>query len=105
MDFERLVEETKKLDKLFKTRFDKRDRALDLVEEVGELVQAMQIVEKRKLTNDPRKLKTQKDIVDALADILYDLILLAEEYEVDLVSEYIKMLRQLEKRVKKGEFD
>lgn len=97
--------ETRKLDKLFKKRFDKRDRVLDLVEEVGELVQAMQIVEKRKLTNDPQKQKTKEDIADGLADVMYDLILLADKYEIDLGNEYLEMLESLNKRLRKGEFD
>lgn len=105
MDFEELIRKTEKVDKLFKQRFDKRDRALDLVEEVGELVQAMQVLDKRKLTNDPKKQRAKADVADALADILYDLILLAEEFEIDLGSEYKKMLSSLQKRVEKGEFD
>ncbi len=105
MKFEEIVKKTKELDSMFKQRFDTRDRALDLVEEVGELAQAMQIFEKRKLTNDPSKRRSKKDLADALADILYDVILLAGQYEINLEKEYIEMLERLKERVGRGEFD
>ncbi len=57
------------------------------------------------MTNDPLKQRTEKDVADALADILYDLILLARDYDMDLEKEYVEMLVSLEKRIKKGEFN
>lgn len=105
MDFDQLIEKTKKIDRMFKKRLDKRDRMLDMVEEVGELAQAMLVMEKRKITNDPAKRRTKKRLADALADVLYDLILISEDYQVDLGAEYRKMLVELEKRIKKGEFN
>ena len=56
--FEELVERTKLLveeSAKESQRFDKRDRMIDLTEEVGELAQAILIVEKRKITSDPKK--------------------------------------------------
>ena len=105
MDFGKLIKDTSELNKKFTKKFDKRDRMLDLVEEVGELAQAMMIVDRRKFTNDPQKKRTKADIADALGDVLYDLILLAEDYEIDLEQEYSEMLDRLKDRVKKGEFD
>ena len=74
MKLEEIIEQTTRLNSRFEKKFDKKDRVLDLVEEVGELAQAILIVEKRKLTRDPLKQKRTEDIADALADILFDLI-------------------------------
>lgn len=107
-DFQDLIEQTKQLNQEFQKRgnqYDKRSRLIDLMEEVGELAQAVHIVEGFKRTNDPAKAKTKADIADGLADILYELILLSLDYDLDLESEYRKMLDQLGKRLKNGEFD
>jgi NTP pyrophosphatase (non-canonical NTP hydrolase) len=104
MDFQRLIEETKKIRKRFQkesSNFDKRDRVLDLVEEVGELANAVLIVEKRKKKNITR---SKSDIADAISDILFDLIILAEDYQIDLLADYERMLKALKTRIDKGEF-
>ena len=100
----KLVDETKRIANGFGKIFDKRDRMLDLVEEVGELAQAMLIVDGRKVTSDPDKKRTVVDVADALADILFDLIMLADDYGIELEEEYVGMLDRLEKRIKRGEF-
>ena len=108
MDFEKLVHRTLRLRKVFQkqsTNFDKRDRVLDLVEEVGELAHAVLIVEKRKKKRGKRGKSTVDDVADALSDILFDLIALADDYKIDLVDDYERMLRELEQRIKSGEFD
>ena len=78
---------------------------LDLMEEVGELAQAILIVEKKKLTSDPAKQKTKADIANALGDIMFDLVLLADDYKLDLFTEYAKVLKELHDRTQAGEFD
>lgn len=105
MNIKKLTEETKRLNRKFKVQMTNTERMVDLTEEVGELAQAMLIVEKKKLTNDPLKKRTKADIADALADIFYDLLLLADTYGVDLEDEYESMLSRLDKRIKEGEFD
>ncbi|MFC1654081.1 hypothetical protein ACFL1M_04505 [Patescibacteria group bacterium] len=104
VDIAELIDKTRDLNKKFKKSFSKQDRMMDLMEEVGELSQAMLIVDGKKLTNDPKKQKTRKDIADALCDVLYDLVLLTDDYEIDLGKEYKQMLERLEKRIDKGEF-
>ena len=99
-----LVERTKKVSSGFPNKYDKRSRLIDLVEEVGELAQAVHIVEGFKKTNDPAKTKTKVDVADAICDILYELVLLADDYSIDLEMEYVEMLGRLEKRIKEGEF-
>lgn len=106
-DFQALVDQTHRLRLEFEKRgntYDKRSRLIDLVEEVGELAQAVHIVEGFKCTSDPKKNKTKSDVADALADIFYELILLAQDYELDLAKEYQEMLSRLEHRLETGEF-
>ena len=64
----------------------------------------MLIVEKVKMTNDPSKRRTVEDIADALCDVLYAVVLLARDYDLDLLTEYEHMLERLEKRLDSGEF-
>lgn len=100
-----LQAQTKKLSGSFDRKFGKVERALDLVEEVGELAQAILISEKIKLTRDPNKQRTKTDVADALSDILYDLFMLSEDYQLDLSLEYSKMLEALKSRIDSGEFN
>ncbi len=62
-------------------------------------------VEKRKQSSNPAKQKQVEHIANALGDILYDVMLLAEEYDLVLDDEYQKVLKELEERNKKGEFN
>jgi NTP pyrophosphatase (non-canonical NTP hydrolase) len=104
MDLKQIQEKTVTISKRFPNGYSKENRLVDLVEEVGELAQAMLIVDKLKTTNDPTKQKTVHDIADALADVLYNLLLLADDYGVDLDQEYQDMIWRLEKRLDEGEF-
>jgi NTP pyrophosphatase (non-canonical NTP hydrolase) len=105
MDLKQLQDKTKELQRSFPVQFDKRDVMLDLVEEVGELAQALLVVEGRKHTSDPTKQKTVRDIANGISDILFDLMMLASEYDLDIETEYQKVLDEIESRVKSGEFD
>lgn len=101
----RLQEKTRKLAQGFGVKFDVRDYLLDLVEEVGELSQAIQIESGRKITNDPSKARTRADVVDGLCDVMFDLIMLAEKYEIDMGEKYEQMLLSLQERIDSGEFE
>ena len=105
MNFKQLIFKTKELSHRFPNRYTKQERLLDVMEEAGELAQAVLVVENIKTTNDPKKQKTISDIADAISDILFALINLAEDYQLDIVSEYKNMLTRLEKRLNQGEFD
>lgn len=78
----------------------KEARFVDLVEEVGELANAI-------LTTEGHKSKkcTRADIADSLADILYNVIILADLYEVNLEKEMKEMLEKLHRRIKDKEFE
>lgn len=102
-----LINQTLRLKHKFKQKgndYDKRSRLIDLVEEVGELAQAIHIVEGFKNTNHPDKQKTVDDVADAICDCLYELILIADMYQLELTREYRKTLDHLEKRLEDGEF-
>ena len=44
-------------------------------------------------------------MANALSDILYDLLVLAVKYGLDMEEEYAKVLGELMERIKSGEFD
>lgn len=99
-----LTQESKKIARKFpkKFRWQGKERFIDLVEEVGELANALLVYEKNK---PKRVLFRRNSIADALCDILFDLLVLADWYGIDLEKEYPEMLKRLEKRIKKGEFE
>lgn len=76
------------------------NRFAALVEEIGELANAIQTTEGYK--SNKRK---KSEIADSVCDILYEVFMMASVYKVDLDKEYPKVLRQLEERIKAGEFD
>lgn len=71
---------------------------LDLMEEVGELANAILIEEGHK----PEK-RRRAELVDSVCDVLYDLLRIADHYKIDLEKEYQKVLEQLKERGRKGE--
>jgi NTP pyrophosphatase (non-canonical NTP hydrolase) len=100
-----LVKRTLEVASKFPDKYDKRDRVLDLMEEVGELVQAFMVVDGRKKTFDPKKQYTMDDLEDAVCDVLYALIMISNQHGIDIDKSYKEMLFRLEKRVESGEFN
>jgi len=103
MDFQDLITRTLELNAKFKTEFSDHGRALSLVSEVGELADAIVEFDDGKAKGN-RNPKGKEEIADALADILYNLIVLAKHYEVDLPNEYQKVLSDVKKRFEEREF-
>ncbi|MFC1711105.1 MazG nucleotide pyrophosphohydrolase domain-containing protein [Patescibacteria group bacterium] len=102
MDLKQLTDKTVKITNKFSRKWGKHTRFVDLVEEVGEIANAILVKEGKK----PKKtLHKGNSLEDALSDTLFNLILLAHQYNIDLETEYIKMLKKLDKRIKSGEFD
>lgn len=102
--FKSLIDQTNQLAIQFPRHYTKQERLVDALEELGELAQAILIVEKIKTTNDPTKQRTVKDIADALSDVLYALILISQDYQLDYPREYQEMLTRLQTRLNQGEF-
>ena len=101
MKLNEAVKETKKVkDKMPGEPWGIYQRFNDLVEEMGELANAIQVKEGWKTKN-----RAKADLVDSVCDVLYSIFLVADNYKIDLEIEYPKVLKQLRKRIKEGDFD
>ena len=103
MNLKQLTDKTIKVNRRFKNwqEWDLKTRFIDLVEEVGELANA--ILTEHKAKGD--KPGWQKDgLKDSLCDLLYDILIIAREQNIDLEEEYLLMLKDLERRIGAGEF-
>ena len=105
MDLKTAQHKTIQLSQKFPTPMNKKSRALDLMEEVGELANAILITEGDKPSNRAISKDADYGISDSLCDILYDVFMLAEDYKVDLSEKYPQVLEHIETRVKSGEFN
>lgn len=105
MDLKQLQQKTVDIQKRFPRNFTKVELVADIAEEVGELAQAVLITEKIKITNDPNKRRSLEDVANALGDILFDLLVLADKYGLDMETEYIKVMDELKGRIEQGEFN
>jgi len=95
------VEKTKKVsDKMPLPKWGIYQRFAELNEEVGELANAIQTEEGFKTAA-----RKKSEIVDSVCDVLYELLIIAGIYNIDLDGEYEKVLKQIDARRKKGEFD
>lgn len=74
-------------------------RFIDMVEEIGELANA--ILTERGHKSMKRK---KSEIADSICDVLFDLLALAKMLKLNLAKEYEKMLKEMEERIRKGEF-
>ncbi len=89
----------KKFQKIEKKPWTPEVIMLDLMEEVGELANAILVKE------DYKSVKREiSGLKDSMADILYALIRLANFYKIDIKDEYMKMLKELKNRIDRGEF-
>jgi len=104
MDLKQLTEKTIEINKKFKNwkEWDNNIRFVDLIEEVGELANAILTKQKAK-GNKPGWQK--EGMQDSLCDVLHNLLILAWQNNIDLEKSYLTMLDDLEKRIKSGEFD
>lgn len=101
MNLTEVVKQTKKVsDQMPGEKWGIYPRFNDLVEEVGELANAIQIKEGWKSQK-----RAKSELIDSICDVLYSIFCIAAIYQVDLETEYPKVLEQIESRAKKGEFD
>jgi len=101
----KLIDKTRGVAEKFPRTMGVEERFIDLVEEVGELAQAVLITRGKKYTKNPAKQRTVEDVADALCDVLFNLIVLADEYDLNLEEEYLAMLTRLQKRIEAKEFE
>lgn len=76
------------------------NRMVELMEEVGELANAIQTDEGYK-----SKKRKKSGLVDSVCDVLFEVFNIAAYYKVDLDKEYPKVLKFIDDRRKSGEFD
>ncbi len=81
-------------------KWDIKTCLIDLMEEVGELSNAVLVEE----GNKSEKRRMAK-VDNSLGDIQFALYLIADKYGLDLEEEYEKVLVELEERLKKKHFD
>ena len=79
--------------------WDPKTRFIALVEEVGEIANALMLEHGDK----PGEVR-RAELADSICDALFDLFLLAKAYGIDLNKEYGVLLGQLRKRFKDGKF-
>ena len=101
MKLNEAVKETAKVkDKMPGEPWGIYQRFNDLVEEVGELANAIQVKEGFKTKN-----RAKSELVDSVCDVLFSIFLVASHYNIDLEKEYPKVLNEINNRRKRGEFD
>lgn len=76
------------------------NRLAELMEEVGELANAIQTDEGFK-----SKKRKKSDLTDSVCDVLFEVFSIAAYYKVDLDKSYPEVLKQINDRRKSGEFD
>lgn len=72
----------------------------DMAEEVGELANAILVKEGFKSKNRQRA-----ELIDSLCDVLFDIFMIADYYNVDMETEYEKVLIGMKRRIDSGEFE
>src|ERR1700691_2900995 len=93
--------ETKKVADRFKNEnWTIHTRLAELMEEVGELANAIQTEEGFK-----SKKRKKSDVTNSVCDILFEILLIADHYQIDLDKEYPEVLKEIDERRKAGEFD
>lgn len=101
MNLNEAVEKTKVVsDSMPGEKWGIYQRFNDLVEEVGELANAIQVQEGWKSKN-----RAKAELVDSVCDVLYSIFCVAAIYDINLSEEYPKVLAQIEERRKSGDFD
>lgn len=75
-------------------------RFVELVEEMGELANAIQTEEGFK-----SKKRKKSDITNSVCDILFQILMIADYYKIDLDKEYPLVLDEIDERNKNGDFD
>ena len=99
LDFDTLQKKAITLAQHFPHQWDTKTHFVDLVEEVGELANAILI-----LNRDKDNKRKRSDLEDSLADILFQLIQLAHSQNIDLLKVLDKQLEDLEVRLKNREY-
>jgi NTP pyrophosphatase (non-canonical NTP hydrolase) len=86
------IKQSKKIDKGFKKRWGIETRIVSLAEEVGELSHDILVTEKKKTDK-----MMGPSIGIGLANLLYEIFLIADHYKIDLDKDWKKFLNAMPK--------
>lgn len=98
--FQQLINEVIEVGKKFPNKWDLKTHYIDLVEEVGELGNAVLIK-----TGSKSNKRQRAELNDSFADVLFELILMSDEAEVNLEEVLTQMLKELKVRQENKEYD
>ena len=91
--FQQIIQEVLEAGDRFPNKWDLKTHFIDLVEEVGELGNAVLIK-----TGSKSRKRQRAELKDSFADVLFELILMADEAGVDLEEVITQMLSELKVR-------
>src|SRR3989344_5251178 len=97
---EAVIKTQKVVDKMPGEKWGVYQRFNDLVEEIGELANSIQVKEGWKTKN-----RAKSEFIDSACDVLYSIFLIADHYNINLDKEYPKVLKEIDDRRRKGDFD
>lgn len=97
--FQQIIAETREAGKRFPNQWDLKTHYIDLVEEVGELGNAV-LVE----SGNKSEKRRRAELKDSFADVLFELILMADEANIDLEEVLTTMLKELKVRQENNEY-
>ena len=101
LSLNQFIKETEKVtSKIPSKNWTIHTRFVELVEEVGELANAIQTDEGFK-----SKKRKKSELIDSVCDVLFEILNIAAYYKIDLDKEYPLVLKQIDNRRKSGEFD
>jgi len=95
-----MVKTKKVADKIKNKNWTIHTRFVELIEEVGELANAIQTDEGFKT-----KKKKKSDVTNSVCDILFNILMIADHYSIDLDKEYPEVLDEIDERNRNGDFD
>lgn len=98
--FEQIVSEILDAGSKFPNKWDLKTHYIDLVEEVGELGNAVLVETKSKSAKRQRA-----ELQDSFADVLFELVMMADEAGVDLEEAITQMLTELKHRQENRDYD
>lgn len=97
--FQTIIQEVLEAGERFPNKWDLKTHYIDLVEEVGELGNAVLIE-----TGSKSSKRQRAELKDSFADVLFELILMADEAGIDLEEVITQMLTEVKVRQENKEY-
>lgn len=103
MDLSDLLKKANKVYEQFPNKWDGKTELVNLIEELGELANAVLIREGEK--GEKSEKRRRAELEDSFADVFLALAMLADKYDVDVEHAVLKALGEIEERQKRGEYE